>query len=54
MTIAVWPLALAIIGALVFAISNNAKASEFGRWLFIVGLFWFVAWIASRPFPLPK
>ena len=38
MAIAVFPLVLAIIGALAFALSANAKVSEMGRIAFFCGL----------------
>ena len=42
MMIAVWPLVIAIAGALVYALSNNTKAAELGRIMFFCGLFWLV------------
>jgi Na+/phosphate symporter len=42
MMIAVWPLVVAVVGALVYALSSNTKASELGRITFFVGLFWLV------------
>lgn len=42
MLITIWPLLIALIGLVVFALSSNAKVSEIGKWMFIVGLFWVV------------
>jgi Na+/phosphate symporter len=42
MMIAVWPLVVAIIGALVYALSSNTKVTEMGRITFFVGFFWLV------------
>lgn len=39
MAIAIFPLVLAIIGALVYALSSNAKANEIGRACLWAGLF---------------
>lgn len=42
MMIAVWPLVIAVVGALVYALSSNTKASELGRLVFFCGFFWLV------------
>lgn len=42
MMIAVFPLVVAIIGALVYALASNSKAAELGRITFFVGLLWLV------------
>lgn len=42
MMIAVWPLVIAVVGALVYALASNSKASEMGRIAFFVGLLWLV------------
>jgi len=41
--------ALAVVGALVYAFSTNAKIQELGRILFFVALFWLVSEIAAHP-----
>lgn len=42
-------LLVAIIGAFVYALSSNAKAGEFGRVAFFVGLLAFLIRIAELP-----
>lgn len=42
MMIAVWPLVIAVIGALVYALASNTKAAELGRIVFMCGFFWLV------------
>lgn len=42
MLIALWPLVIAVIGVLVYALTSNPKLSEIGRIVFFVGLFWLV------------
>jgi Na+/phosphate symporter len=42
MMIAVWPLVVALVGALVYFIASNTKVVEIGRLTFFVGLFWLV------------
>lgn len=39
MLIAIVPLLLAIVGALVYALASNAKAAELGRITFAAGMF---------------
>lgn len=39
MVLAIFPLVLAVIGALVYALSSNAKAAEIGRITFAAGIF---------------
>jgi hypothetical protein len=41
MAIIVWPLAFALAGALLYALSPG-KVSELGRIMFFVGVFWLV------------
>lgn len=48
MLIAIWPLVVAFIGALVYALAANGKASEMGRLMFFGGLFWLVYGLASK------
>ncbi len=38
MAIAIFPLVLAIVGALVYALSTNAKAAELGRLAYACGM----------------
>lgn len=38
----VFPLVLLIVGLLTYVLATNAKASEIGRLVFFVGLFWLV------------
>lgn len=42
MLIAIWPLVVAVIGALIYALASNSKASELGRIVFFCGFFWLV------------
>jgi len=42
MLIAIWPLVIAVIGALVYALAGNAKATELGRITFACGMLWLV------------
>jgi len=42
MLIAIWPLVIAVIGALVYALASNSKAAELGRLVFFCGFFWLV------------
>lgn len=39
MLIAIYPLVLAVIGALVFALASNASAKELGRGAYWAGMF---------------
>ena len=48
MLIALVPVVLAIAGALVYALSSNAKAAELGRILFFCGLFWLTYGLAAH------
>lgn len=41
MLIAYWPLIIAIVGVLVWALASNAKAQKIGEWMFVIGFFWF-------------
>ena len=38
MAIAIFPIVLAIVGALVYALSSNTKAAEIGRLTFACGM----------------
>ena len=40
MLIAIWPLVIAVVGALVYALAGNAKAAELGRITFFCGMLW--------------
>lgn len=42
MALAVWPLVIAVVGALVFALSGHTKMKEMGRIAFMVGMIWLV------------
>jgi hypothetical protein len=46
MVILITPLLVCVVGALVYALANP-KLSELGRWAYVVGLFWTVAYFAS-------
>jgi hypothetical protein len=46
-TIAI-PLLVAVIGALVYALSSNGKVSRMGEIAFFVGLLWLVYQLGSR------
>ena len=49
MIVALWPLVILIVGLLVWLlVKNNAIVTEIGRWLFIIGLFWFVYSLAGK------
>ncbi len=48
MAIAIFPLVLAIVGALVYALSTNGKAAEVGRACLWAGLFALAFALASR------
>jgi Na+/phosphate symporter len=48
MVIALFPLLLAVGGALLYALAGNAKLSELGRIMFFVGLFWFASTLATH------
>ena len=52
MLIAVWPLIIAVIGALVYALAGNTKAVELGRITFFCGLFWLVSTLVGHTFHL--
>jgi Na+/phosphate symporter len=39
MTISIFAVVLAVVGAFIFALSSNPKASELGRIMFFCGLF---------------
>ena len=48
MMIAVWPLVIALVGVLVYALASNAKVSTIGLVAYAVGLFWLVASLAHK------
>jgi chromate transport protein ChrA len=48
LVIILWPLVVALIGALVYVYSKNAKLQELGRIAFLVGLLWTVFDLATR------
>jgi hypothetical protein len=48
MAVAVLPLVVAIVGALMYAFASNAKLQEMGRLLFFVGAFWLVQTMAAK------
>lgn len=52
MVISVYPLVLAVLGVLVFALSNNAKLAEIGKWVFVVAVFWLVYSMSGKTFKL--
>jgi hypothetical protein len=45
--VAIWPLVVAIVGILLYALSN-AKTSEIGKWVFIIGFYWTVATMIGK------
>lgn len=49
---AIIPLVMAVIGALVYAISTNPKVSELGRLLFAAGVFALAFSLAGKVFTL--
>jgi hypothetical protein len=48
LAVVLWPLLVCILGALVYALASNPKASEMGRIAYFVGLLWTVYDIATR------
>jgi hypothetical protein len=42
MTIAIWPLIVAVVGALLYALSSNGKVARIGEIMLFVGLLWMV------------
>jgi hypothetical protein len=48
MLIAVVPIVIALIGVLLWCLAANAKLVEIGKWMFIIGLFWFVGALSSH------
>jgi chromate transport protein ChrA len=48
MLIAVWPLLVAVIGALVYALASGTKVAELGRITFFVGVLWLVYTLATK------
>jgi len=53
MMIAIWPLILAIAGALMYALSSNGKVIELGRIIFFCGMFFVTAALAGTSLRLP-
>lgn len=49
MTLALIPLVLVVLGALVYALAQNSKAAEMGRIAFFVGLLWLAYSLAGAP-----
>jgi hypothetical protein len=43
-----WPLLVAIVGVLVYALASNPNVSEMGRIAYAVGLLWTVYDVATR------
>jgi Na+/phosphate symporter len=52
MAVAVWPLVIAVVGALVYALSGNAKAKEMGRIAFMDGMIWLVFGLVGKTLSL--
>lgn len=48
MMIAIFPLVVAVVGALVYALASNTKAAELGRIAYFVGLLWLVYTAMSK------
>ncbi len=48
MIIAIYPLLIAIVGVLVWALASNGTVKEIGKWCFIIGLFWTVSTLAHK------
>lgn len=48
MAVAIFPLVIAVIGALVHALATNAKAAELGRGAFWAGMFALCFTLASH------
>jgi hypothetical protein len=52
MLLIIWPLLVAVVGILIYALASNAKVSEIGKWMFIIGLFWVVYLLCGKAFKL--
>ena len=50
MLLIIWPLLIAVIGALAYAFAANPKAAELGRLVFFCGFFFTVAVLAGKAF----
>lgn len=48
MAVAVVPLVLVVVGALMYALGGSPKVQEMGRIVFFVGLFWLVSGMATK------
>jgi hypothetical protein len=48
MLIAFMPLLFAILGILIMALSKNPVVVEIGKWIFIIGFFFFTWSLAGR------
>lgn len=48
MLIAIWPLAICLLGLLAFVLSQNNKVIRLGEIAYFVGLFWTVYELASK------
>ena len=46
----IWPLLIAVMGALLYAISASQKLAELGRIMFFCGLLWTVYLLAGATF----
>jgi Na+/phosphate symporter len=46
--VALFPLVLAVAGALLYALAGNPKLAELGRISFFVGLFWLASTLSTH------
>jgi len=50
----IWPLLIAVLGALVYAFAANPKLQNMGLVLFAVGIFWTVELLTGSSFSLGR
>lgn len=46
--IALYPLIIAIVGLLMYALCASSKLQEIGKWVFIIGFFFLVSGLAGK------
>jgi Na+/phosphate symporter len=52
MLLVIWPLLIAVIGVLMYALCSNPKLAEIGRIIFFCGFFFTVAVLAGKAFKI--
>ena len=50
MLLVIWPLLIAVIGVLMYALCTHPKLAEIGRLIFFSGFFFVVALLAGKAF----